>query len=262
VATALLIIGAVAAVRAPAAPGLKISINATPKVLQYGQPAPQSSRIRGYVSTEKRGIKVSLLAQAWPFAAAPRVVATTKTRRGGIYVFKPKPSVATRYHVTATSLGARSQTRTVFVMPGYKNLTCTISGPGQSLPCARAEGAIPAGTYTVRFGFDALYPPSAYATEKAKPPYVYYAQRNGSERPPRSLSLQGRTHQQAGAGTSTRINVVRSITVPNGAWVFYVVACTQTSAQSDGIGLPVATGSHHCGDSAISLREAMSVTLG
>jgi hypothetical protein len=243
-----------------AASGPKVSLSASPKTIYY----EHHVTLRGALSTKKRGVKLSLLAQPWPFSASPHSVATTKTRQHGKYAFTKKPMVATRYEVTAPSPPLHSRTRVVYVTPGYRDITCTVSGQGlKNLPCPKtAKATLPHGKYTLRFGYDSLYPRSAYATEKSKSVYIYYGQRNGSKRPPSTLGFQKKVPQHPGRGTSTRISVALQITAPKSVWSYYVLACTQLSEQTDGLGLPGPLGSHHCGDSRITIRQAKTTTLG
>ena len=75
---------------------------------------------------------------------------------------------------------------------------------------------------------------------------TYYGKRVGSQIPPSTLSRQGTVHQHARSGSTTVIKFTKKVTVPTQAYSWSERACTKTTEQMDGFGLPGAPGSHKC----------------
>lgn len=249
VASAALAAGAALAATDPG-----ISISAQPNPVYYGSAGV--THISGRLSSGQRHVLVKLEQRDWPFSSHKfRGVNDKLTSKGGSYTFHKQPLLATQYLVLAPSTGAQSSAQTVYVMPGYDNLHCSITGNGKIYPCATNTMRSP-GNYTLHFSFDYLYPGSAYEQEKGKPVLWYYGQRNGQQKPPSTLYLKGHVSQQERSGDRTHVSIDQSITIPSTAWYFQVTACTKTSEGSDGLGLKGPPGSHHCGDSSITYSQS------
>ncbi len=247
------VLAGLAAGAVPAAGHPSISIKVKPNAVNYRGPAPTATKIKGRLSSGKRHVKVTLEATGWPFTAPFHPVAHQRTGKHGAYSFKQRPSLATEYRVSAA--GAQSGTQTVYVTHGFAHLSCKITGQGKSYPCG-SNVRIPPGTYRYRFSFDYLFPASAFPLEKGKRVFVYYGQRNGQQKPPSTLTLQGTVAQHARSGNTTHVSVTPQFTVPNSAWAFQLSVCTQTTEPTDGLGLPGAPGSHHCGSPSITYRQS------
>lgn len=228
-----------------ASPAVKIGVQ--PRVLNFRQPRYRTvTTIRGRLLNRKPGTRVVLEASRWPFQQGFRPVGKARTRRGGLVEFERRPSLATRYRVAVPGRGIRSRWHPVYVLPGFTPARCTISGNGRSGGCKNFNAS--AGTYTLQISYDLLYPKSAYALESVKPFFFYYGQRNGSRRYPQVMALQEPTYPQLpGVPGSTHLEITRPIVLPGTDWRMYWTACSQTSEQLDGLGLPGAPGSHGCG---------------
>jgi hypothetical protein len=251
---------AMQATAAAAASKPAISLQAKPKAIRYREPAPKRSKLKGALASGKKGVNVTLLASRWPFHHSPKAIATTTSGRGGKFGFNVRPKLATRY--VAKAGHHKSKRRTVSVAPGYTTVSCVVSGTQATEPCSN-DLTVPPGSYTVTLSGQLLYPPSAYPTEKSKSFYAYYGQRNGSNQHPQNVGLVRKTAQQPVAtGTTSFTTGPISITVPSGAWSFFVAGCTQTSVKSDGIGLPGKPGSHGCGKQTITYKQAKGIRLG
>lgn len=257
IAVGTLAVGASAT--APKKVGARVSLKTSHNLTRYKQPKPASSHLSGVLSTHKRGVKVVLIAQRWPFHHAPRQLSTTKTGKKGRYAFRVHAVLATVYQVVVPSLGIRSAKKTVHVLPGYKDVVCAITGHGQRFPC-HIPGHIE-GRYTLHFSYTEIFPPEAYPTEKTKATMVYYGRCDGCKHYPSSLNLVGRAKLHPRPGATSRVIIKRPISISRTGFKFYLSSCLQLSEQVDGLGLPGPPGSHHCGDKVITLREAHRATL-
>jgi hypothetical protein len=248
-------VGAGAASADSASPAVKMRVE--PHIINFRKPRGQSvTTVRGRLLNRKAGIRVVLEASRWPFNGGFRPVGKARTRRGGRFAFRRRPSLATRYRVAAPALGVHSRFRPVYLLPGYTRASCSITGNGLSGGCHNFSA--PNGVYTLRIAYNFIYPRSTYATESAKPVFLYYGQRDGSRRYPEVMALQTPTFPQTPfSPRSTQLVMTHSITLPGADWAMYWAACTQTTESVDGLGLPGAAGSWGCGGSTTTRRRVL-----
>lgn len=249
-------LGVLSAPAYAASPAVKIRVQ--PRIVNFRQPRYQSAtKISGRLLNHKAGIHVVLEASRWPFQAGFRPVGKARTRKGGRFEFERRPSLATHYRVAVPGLGIQSRSRHVYVLPGLTPTSCSITGNGRHGGCRNFNA--PAGIYTLRIAYDFLYPRSVAETESAKPVFFYFGQRDGSRSYPRVLALEDTTYPQLPSGTgSARVVISRSMALPGTDWAMFWVACTQTSAQADGFGLPGPPGSNGCGGPTTTVNRFFS----
>jgi len=216
-----------------------MTIHLKPRVAQYAD----AVAIRGHAG-RSRGAVVALQRQPFPFDGGFETVARQRTRRHGAYAFRRTPGHATRYRVVRG--GARTSRRlTVYVEPRFTKMRCNLCGASSAT----------AGRHTLRISFRLVYPQDAFSLEARKRALLYYGQRNGSARRPRSLHLAETTRQVRAGPNRTRVAFRHRVKLP-ATFRFAVAVCTRTSMRADGIGLPGRPGSHGCGDGSITYRQS------
>ena len=237
------VVAGVLAVAAPAGAMPALSAHVTPHVVTYTHPA----RIKGTLRTHQRGVRVALLADAFPFGSGFKRVATRFSHQHGAYSFARQPSTATRFRVARSGQpSAHSPTRTAFVGPQPLNVRCNLCDRRRRLP----------GRHRLRISYELRYPRAVYGVEAAKRVFFYYGQRNGSRHHPHRLRLVETVNQHRRPPSQTRVVIAHAVRFPAVfSWQF--AACTQTSERSDGFGLPGTPGSHGCGDRHISYRQSL-----
>lgn len=250
---ALVAIGVLASGVALAA-GSGISVHVSPNPVYYV--SANQADIAGHLASGKSNVLVRLQKREWPFEGSFQSAKDKLTGNHGRFTFRQNPSLATQYQVVAPSSSAHSNVHTVFVMPGYANLHCTITDSHGNVYTCQTHTHRNAGNYTLHFSFDYLYPGSAYNYEKGKRVYPYYGQRNGQQEPPSTLTLQGTVSQHELSGNRTHVSIDQPISIPSTAWDFQITACTRTSVHDDGLGLRGPPGSHHCGDKTITYSQS------
>jgi hypothetical protein len=227
-----------------------ISIKRSPRIIGY----THKVRVSGKLSTGQAGVRVTL--EAKPFhATAFKRVASKDTGKHGAFTFKPKPTLATKYRVRSTG-GLRSNTVTSYVDSLASHYHCTDSAEGETAPCGEDESLHGPATAKLRASFHLLYPAPAFDTEKGKPIYVYFGQHNGGPGPPNRLELRKQVSQQPLAANKTKVSVTVRHKIPAGEWHWIIAFCAKTSERVDGLGLPGAPGSHHCGQESITFEQA------
>lgn len=207
--------------------------------------------LKGALSTGKHGVLVELQDHVWPFTHAFKTIAKTHTGTGGTYAFKVRPSLATKYRTVAPKARARSASRTVYVVKGFKVLRCVLTRRGHTYPGCANPSPAPPGKYTWRVTIELLYPASVYGKEKSKPVYTYFGQRRGSETDPTTLHRQKNVRQHRHGKNTTVFNFIQRVTVPHEAYYLEGQFCTKTTERTDGFGVPGAPGSHRCGAATV-----------
>jgi hypothetical protein len=219
-----------------------ITARARPGVVQTGAATHISGRVRGggraHVVLEER---------RFPFADPFAPVAHRRTTSRGAFRFIAHPRRAARYRVELAGggSGAASRPVTVYAEPNLSNRHCNLCG----IPSA------PQGRHILRYRFELHYPVPSYRREAAKRVRFYYGQRNGGASAPRRLRLVGTFPQRAAGHHATTVAIRHRVRFPR-VYRFDFAACLPTSEAADGLGLPGKPGSHHCGASAISARQA------
>lgn len=239
-----------------AAPASNISITAVPSLINYVEPDPTKTQINGRLSPAKGGVTVELQERTWPFTSPFATVSQRQTSSDGSFGFTRHPSLAAEYRVLAPGLSAQSSTETVHVLHGYAVTGCKLFHNGKNYGCGQHSNQLPQGTYKYQFSFDFLYPPRAYAMEKDKPVFVYFALNEGSSRPPQEAKLEETVSQQPRGGDQTHVFVKLYFTIGKHPAFWQGFVCTQTSERQDGLGREGLPGAYHCGDETITYSEA------
>lgn len=245
---------AVGAATASAASKPGLSLKAKHTIVPYRTAAKLSGRL----SNGKKGVLVKLQDRVWPFKGSFKTVAKTHTRAHGAFSFSQRPSLATKYRAVAPKAHAKSADRTVYVVKGFKVVSCVVTGRGHTYRCA-ANLPLSAGHYKLRYLIAFRYPATVYKEEKGKPVYAYYAIRYGSrEQTPRTLKRQHNLRQHSRGKGTTEFGFTRKFVVGRKAWDIGVNFCTQTTERTDGFGLPGAPGSHMCGAKTIPGKASIN----
>jgi hypothetical protein len=253
--TALVLLGLTGSVvgggYALAARGSSISARVRPATIYYRTPRPNATNVAGRVESGRRGAPVVLEIRRWPFHGSFRSVATERTARGGRFNFVQRPSRATEYRVA--SAAARSRIQTAYLYPGYENAVCTWSGSHGHGSCSHAPTK--AGSYTMHFSFEFLYPAAVFSRESGLPVFVYFAECFGCSAPPATLARQGTVSQSQRRSGAAHVSISQRFTVKAGQRYRWDLApCLQSTEQSNGFGLPGRPGSHHCGSASVPSR--------
>ena len=243
---------------APATP--TISIAATSRlptvtgdvsvVFHAGSPL-DAAHLSGTITHAVTGDVVRLLAQPFPFRAAPaRVRSLTLSATGtDSYTFTVRPQIATRYTVELLAAGAPA----------------TVQATSRRQPIYIQEGGTtsvrktcrqPVCTAVIRLRL--VMPASAVKRESAKHWYVYVGVHTGKagDAPsiPRSLRLDttaivARAHRVSADTYTTSFRF--SFRVGRAAFHWAWTACSKDTEAKDGFALP---GHHGCGDKKISSK--------
>jgi hypothetical protein len=238
-----------AAASAASKPGLSLKANHT--IVAYRT----ASKLSGRLSNGKKGVLVKLQDRVWPFKGRFKTVAKAHTRAHGDFSFSQRPSLATKYRAVAPKDHAKSATRTVYVVKGFKLIRCVITGHGHTYPgCGSKIKHVPAGHYTWTYSIEFFYPAGVFGKEKDKPVYTYFAENGRADKPPKMLKRQKNVRQHSHAKSETMFKFAKRVMLPNHAWYLAGNFCTKTTEQTDGFGLPGAPGSHMCGAKAISSK--------
>jgi len=211
----------------------------------YNSGKYSTAEIDGKIGKAVSGEVAQLYAQPFPYSRAPvQVQSAILHPTGGTasYQFQVTPTLATRYQVklfassTASTPAGTSATTTVYVASGGSTTN--------SKTCSRPV-CHETFTETVEV------PPSALATELAKPWYVYLGLNLAPVKEPsapKSFVLGAgngqvtETHRISADEFS--VTITYSFQVGNNAYNWNWFACVKDSLAQDGIGLP---GDHGCG---------------
>jgi hypothetical protein len=236
---------------AVAAAGSSVSARVRPPTIYYRTPKPNATNVAGRVGSGRRGVAVVLEIRRWPFHGSFKSVATERTGGGGRFNFVERPSRATQFRVA--SAASRSRIQTAYVYPGYKNALCTWSGSHGQGSCNHAPTQ--AGSYTMHFSFDFLYPAPAFSRESGLPVFVYFGECFGCSAPPATLQRQGTVSQSQRGSGAAHVSISQRFTVRAGQkYRWYLAPCLQSTERSNGFGLPGRPGSHHCGSASVPSR--------
>jgi hypothetical protein len=214
-----------------AAASPKLSIKAGSKLIPYTGAVTLSGRL----SSERRGVRVVLRADRFPFHGS-RAVASATTGEDGSYRFKRKPTLGTRYRVVLRRNPAiGSQQVTVYVASLGRFVSCDYCGESPKSP----------GEHTFRLTLDVVSPRRI----EVGPVYFYWGQVNGKqERPPEVLRVKT-VHGKRLTRRKVRIKVSYRFTLPDGPYGYAFNICGRDHFARNGLGLP---GHHHCGDGKIA----------
>src|SRR5206468_3454269 len=129
------------------------------------------------------------------------------------FAFHKTQTAATRYFVELKNdSSVHSNTRTAYVDGHVSHLRCVLRRSGQSVKCGPNQGI--SGDWTLHVSYYETYPPGAYATESPKPVYVYYGQRNGTRKHPKTLKLKKQVSQHALGFNTVKIAYAISVSLP------------------------------------------------
>jgi serine/threonine protein kinase len=213
--------------------------------VEYNSGKYATTEIAGTIKKVVSGEVAQLYAQPFPFSRAPVQVQSVilhPASGAATYQFQVTPTLATRYQVklfassTASAPAGTSATTTVYVASG--------GSTSNSKTCSRPV-CHETFTETVEV------PPSALATELAKPWYVYLGLNLApvKEPPaPKSFVLGAGNGRLTGthriSADEFSVTITYSFQVGNNAYNWNWFACVKDSLAQDGIGLP---GDHGCG---------------
>jgi hypothetical protein len=199
--------------------------------------------LQGTASGVAVGAVAKLLAQAFPYQTAPRVVATSALAVAGTsapFSFSVAPQLSTHYAVevlassVATTAEGTSTTLTVYA---------TSTGSGSNAESCRASRC----TLTVHL--TTVVPPSTIGVERRKHEFTYLdlvTTASGVRPTPTTYALVNAT-VRGPTVTGRDLHYVLTIAYrePRDAYWFFWEACTRDTLSLDGLGLP---GHHGCGD--------------
>jgi hypothetical protein len=213
--------------------------------VEYNSGKYSTAEIDGTIKKVVSGEVAQLYAQPFPFSRAPVQVQSVilhPASGAATYQFQVTPTLATRYQVklfpssTASAPAGTSATTTVYVASG--------GSTSNSKTCSRP---VCHETFTETV----FVPPSALATELAKPWYVYLGLNLApvKEPPaPKSFVLGAGNGRLTGkhriSADEFSVTITYSFQVGNNAYNWNWFACVKDSLAQDGIGLP---GDHGCG---------------
>jgi serine/threonine protein kinase len=239
--------------KSPAVPPVPVPVSAKsaePVVtgdvwVEYNSGKYSTAEIDGTIKKVVSGEVAQLYAQPFPYSRAPVQVQSVilhPASGAATYQFQVTPTLATRYQVklfpssTASAPAGTSATTTVYVASG--------GSTSNSKTCSRPV-CHETFTETVEV------PPSALATELAKPWYVYLGLNLApvKEPPaPKSFVLGAGNGRLTGthriSADEFSVTITYSFQVGNNAYNWNWFACVKDSLAQDGIGLP---GDHGCG---------------
>jgi hypothetical protein len=220
-------------------------------VVFHGGSPLDAARLSGTITHAVSGDVVRLLAQPFPFRAAPaRVQSLTLSATGtDSYKFTVRPQIATRYTVelfaaaAPTTVQATSRRQPIYIQEGG-----TTSVPKK---CRQ-----PVCTAVIRLRL--VMPASATKRESAKHWYVYVGVHTGKAGHvpsiPKSLTLDtkaivAKAHRVS--ADTYKTNFKFTFRVGRAAFHWAWTACTKDTEAKDGFALP---GHHRCGDKKISAK--------
>jgi hypothetical protein len=213
--------------------------------VEYNSGKYSTADIDGTIKKVVSGEVAQLYAQPFPFSRAPVQVQSVilhPASGAATYQFQVAPALATRYQVklfpssTASAPAGTSATTTVYVASGGSTTN--------SKTCSRP---VCHETFTETV----VVPPSALATELAKPWYVYLGLNLAPVKEPaapKSFALGAGNGKVTGthriSADEFSVTITYSFQVGNNAYNWNWFACVKDSLAQDGIGLP---GDHGCG---------------
>jgi hypothetical protein len=209
--------------------------------VEFGKRKAGHGRISGQLPGAPPGTTVTLQANRFPFHTGFRAVAHHQTSTTGAFHFRVKPTLATKYRVTALTLTSRVVT--FYVVSGYTYLS--------QQRCETAP------TCTVGATLDQFYPAQLRHSEGDKRWFLYAkVNRNCCHTPakPRLLARTNHATVQRQKVNATTEQVTFTIHLRVGTRFYYYRwgSCQRETEAQDGFNLPRHFGP--CGGSSVPWR--------
>jgi hypothetical protein len=209
----------------------------------YAKTGYSQATLQGSVSPVAIGAVAKLLAQPFPYHAAPRVEATsalTVTGTSAPFSFVASTQLSTRY---AVEVFASSTTTTAMATSASVTVYSTSTGSGSN--AERCNGS----TCTLTVHLVTVVPPSTIAVERHKHVFTYLdlvAATSGVRPKPTTYALVAAVVRGPKV-TGQDLHYVLTFTYrePHDAYWFFWETCTRDTQALDGLGLP---GHHGCGN--------------